>query len=786
MRVSVGVGVVVIKLVGVFVLVWCVCCGVAAQSFGVGGRVYEMVSPVFKGGYSAVITAVASGGERVVFGSTGDFAGEPSNSLLFPNIYVARRVDGVGWSTAPLLPPVAIAPLNGQADFSPSLESALNQVRFGPSNARAKGESTEQGFLLHSTDAPDTAPNAPDPAPNFEVAGMVLKDVNETPFHMEYIGGSTDFSHIVFEDNSLSSEQLLSEAAKSSSNLYDLAGSRPCGALSSVVCRDAAGGGGGSLRLLGLNNEGKVMSPSCQPTLGTRDRLNAVSADGSEIFFTDGVTLEMEFEIELLLCVGAQVFVRLGGERTLEVSRPLSPGCAKVPCVGAAERKSASFQGASEDGSKVFFSSAQSLVPGETDASNNLYLVSIGCPESEPGCEPAKRGVVGLVRVSRDPNVGESAGVKGVVAVAPDGSRTYFVASGDLLSPAERGVLLGEGRAAPRMGADNLYVYDSVTGSIVFIADLCSGSRLSGAVEDGACPPGLSVGESDPSRNDTPLWVAGAPTLEAQLNVCALSSGCTGSRETGRFLVFSSYAQLAPDDTDMGRDVYRYDAVTGALVRVSGGEGGYDANGNGSALDGSSFDVTLAPSTVVDGKIASEYGMNSRAVSEDGSRVVFTTAEPLSPAAANGLSNAYEWFEGGVSLVSGGSATRGVEKVLLSSSGHDVFFTTTQGLVPQDTDGQADVYDARLEGGFPPLPVETEPCSGDACQGPLMDPAPLLIPGSVPQAPGENLPPAAKTPKTKPRKSSAKRVSPKRKHGAKRARRARTHARQEGEQGGRR
>ena len=87
-----------------------------------------------------------------------------------------------------------------------------------------------------------------------------------------------------------------------------------------------------------------------------------------------------------------------------------------------------------------------------------------------------------------------------------------------------------------------------------------------------------------------------------------------------------------------------------------------------------------------------------------------------------------------------GGSDQSVEQVVISETGDDIFFTTDQGLVPQDTDGQDDVYDARLGGGFPPAPAEPQPCSGDACQGPLTNPAPLLVPGSVSQAPGENFP----------------------------------------------
>jgi Tol biopolymer transport system component len=235
-------------------------------------------------------------------------------------------------------------------------------------------------------------------------------------------------------------------------------------------------------------------------------------------------------------------------------------------------------------------------------------------------------------------------------------------------------------------------------------------------------------------------------------------------------LVFSSYAQLSPEDADEGRDVYRYDASTGALARVSVGENGNAANGNESGFDARLADIALgSPPTF------RQRGMDSREVSEDGSRIVFTTAEPLSAGAVNKLSNAYEWHEGAVSLVSTGSASRSVETALISASGNDIFFTTTQGLVPQDTDGQEDVYDATTRGAASPSPAEPAPCSGDACQGPLTNPAPLLVPGSVSQTPGGNfLSPITKpVAKPKPRaKSKAKSKKKKKKRSSKKRGRA--------------
>jgi hypothetical protein len=157
-----------------------------------------------------------------------------------------------------------------------------------------------------------------------------------------------------------------------------------------------------------------------------------------------------------------------------------------------------------------------------------------------------------------------------------------------------------------------------------------------------------------------------------------------------------------------------------------------------------------------------EHNLDDRAITEDGSRIVFISAEPLSAAAGNGVANAYEWHEenasggGSVSLVSTGSSDAPVGQAIISATGRDIFFTTTQGLVSQDTDGQQDIYDARLGGGFPEPPSLPQPCSGDACQGPLTNPAPLLVPGSISQAPGANVPPSAVAPPTVPHKPGVK------------------------------
>ncbi len=87
-----------------------------------------------------------------------------------------------------------------------------------------------------------------------------------------------------------------------------------------------------------------------------------------------------------------------------------------------------------------------------------------------------------------------------------------------------------------------------------------------------------------------------------------------------------------------------------------------------------------------------------------------------------------------------------------SPSGADVYFDTADQLVPQDADTQQDIYDARIDGGFPGPPVPAA-CQ-ETCQGSLTPPPPLLSAGSTTfSGPGNAPPPTpapAATPKPKP------------------------------------
>lgn len=687
------------------------------------GRVYELVSPIYKAGYGVrEIEAVGPTGisvtePRVAFWSVGAFAGVVSEGGQ-PG-YLSVRSNH-GWSTEPLRPPAAMTSSLSSYDFDPTLVTEFANSRPGPNLTWTELESIEDDLWLHRMDSPDIESN-------WNRLGAPLTIVSGNPFFVRNDGASSDFCHVVL----YSGEPISGVSGADTENLYDL----------------QHGCANDSLTLIGAKNDGEAIEPRCKVGLGAREyaatssQFNAVAADGQEIFFTVGTGGNLE---ECL--ADHQIYVRLGDSRTIEVSKPLSESCTEVPCTGASKRAGADFVGASKDGSGVFFTTRASLVADDTDTTTDLYVATVGCP-GDSACQASEKVVTDLTKLTNTVGGGEPANVQGTVRLAPDGSRVYYVAQGLLTSePNHYGEL-------PSKGADNLYVYDVKSGETSFITQLCSGGEASGTVTDLRCPVQLSgIG----AHNDTSLWGStdSGEGREAQT-----------AGQDGRFLLFSSYGQLTPDDTDIARDVYRYDAVSGTLVRVSLGEDGYDANGNGSV------DAQMARGHL-GGLLIWQNEMDRRAIDDEGSRIVFTSAEQLSPAAVNGAVNVYEWEQtssdgqGRVSLVSGGAASTGDTQPVISSSGSDIFFITTQGLSPSDTDGQADIYDARAGGGFPPAQVVPEACSADACQGPLSQPVPVL-PGSMVQTPGENVPVVGPA---RPTRKTAKGVSKKAKK-AKRARR---------------
>jgi hypothetical protein len=254
--------------------------------------------------------------------------------------------------------------------------------------------------------------------------------------------------------------------------------------------------------------------------------------------------------------------------------------------------------------------------------------------------------------------------------------------------------------------------------------------------------------------------------------------------------VFATYAQLITSgleaDTSGARQVYRYDFETGGLVRVSVGEPSFAASKNGNTPGMNSTITAPWWGGGAEGDVS--VNNRARAISSDGSTIIFETPQQLQADDANtdpstsscnveqGGSagcDVYEWHEctsacadgmhGVVGMVSDGQDPAGTdlgpgEQLLepsMSSSGEDIYFATHTRLVGQDSDELQDVYDARINGGFP-APTPEPSCSGEACQGSPSGPPALgssgtsSFTGGGDLAPGSTSFPAPEEPKAKP------------------------------------
>jgi hypothetical protein len=110
----------------------------------------------------------------------------------------------------------------------------------------------------------------------------------------------------------------------------------------------------------------------------------------------------------------------------------------------------------------------------------------------------------------------------------------------------------------------------------------------------------------------------------------------------------------------------------------------------------------------------------SHALSDDGRFVFFNSTDALVPEDTNGKWDAYEYdtATGRTSLLSTGKDPNDSYFMDASASGHDVYVVTRQRLVGWDSDTAYDLYDARVNGGFPEPTPATRECTGAACHGP--------------------------------------------------------------------
>jgi hypothetical protein len=616
-------------------------------------RAYELVTPPYKEGAPVQALsgefALSSDGTRMIGTSVGAFAGSEEGELNF-----SSRLEGTayefsrtatGWQPSALGPPESRYVDAGMYDVSANLEGTLWGLGTltqpaGVSDLyleRPRGSFAEVG--------------PPTPSPSLVNVGKY-----------SYLGASADLSHVLFSTEP-GYRWPFDSTVGSGSTLYEYVGTG-----NSAPSLVGVSGGAGNTEL--VSQCGTLLGSGASGSV-----YNAVSASGERVFFTavgkdDHECGGQQPPVDELL---AREAGPSGEAQTVAVSEPTLAYCSASPSPPCAD---AHFEGASQDGAEVFFSSTQKLLPEAGEGTMNLYEYDFEAPAGE--------------RLALASSGGASAEVQGVARICEDGSHVYFVAKGVLSTTANSaGVFAVE-------GADNLYVYERdalfPAGRTSFIATLSAGDEADWAQAD-----------------DRPVLAS----------------------EGGRYLVFTSQADLLDEGLAPGvAQVFQYDAQTDTLVRASIGKEGADDDGKlplyGATLATQQANLFDSPTTAV-----------SLSAPEDGA-VFFASATPLAPNVVGSQTdtlgepapNVYEYRAGSVYLISDGidsSALDGGPSVrLLGSdpSGGDVLFTTVDRLSTQDSDTQQDIYDARAEGGFS---TSTPPsCSGEYCRWPPSPPPPPL------------------------------------------------------------
>ena len=424
-----------------------------------------------------------------------------------------------------------------------------------------------------------------------------------------------------------------------------------------------------------------------------------------------------------------------------------------APTIPPASLFGKAYVGRSADGSRIFFESFQPFVAG-VKGGNQIYewhegqvrLVSI-----KPGTKktPFPDATVGSAK-NRDGGLGTSfsGGVEQPTVVSADGSRIFFArsyggnASGVYVR--EGGTETRELSASQRAGSieqpssDAKFVMAAIDGSRVYMSsaeqltdDAPPGGGLYSYnleteemhfIAAGPYDGGLRVSlvSSDGSRVyfvSTAQLVPGHGTagLNNLYTTDERGDGLTfvatvGAEEPrtpkvtpdGSHFTFASNAQLTAFDNAGHREIYLFDLGTDTLRCVSCGTEIHVATGDAGLMASPPTGETIG---------------RPRGITDDGSRVFFQTNESLVPQDANGVKDVYQYEDGALSLISTGSSPYPSEIADISTDGSNVLFSTRDSLVGQDIDGGSlDVYDARINGGFP-APVGEEVCEGaSACQ----------------------------------------------------------------------
>lgn len=143
-------------------------------------------------------------------------------------------------------------------------------------------------------------------------------------------------------------------------------------------------------------------------------------------------------------------------------------------------------------------------------------------------------------------------------------------------------------------------------------------------------------------------------------------------------------------------------------------------------------ETRLGASSSLDDQAMSENHASGRVVTDDFGKVYFTSTDTLVPTDTDGgYADVYQWSEdGGARLLTpAGEAPYNALYMDSTPDGSSVFFVTAEPVLPQDVNATRDLYVSREGGGFAPVEPPHE-CSGDSCQGPPTNPPPAERPGT--------------------------------------------------------
>jgi Tol biopolymer transport system component len=427
------------------------------------------------------------------------------------------------------------------------------------------------------------------------------------------------------------------------------------------------------------------------------------------------------------------------------VTREVSIGPA-----GGNDGLSVQYDGVSEDGKKVFFSTKERLVSGDNDGLEDIYMRNLetntttlvsqrdgSCPTEGCGGPLAGAGFVsggvipsgGRVFFATTERLSSEDGDSSLDIYMRDigGGKTVLVSPGDASCG---GSNCGDGAQAA------IFKAVSNDGGKIFFT---SSEKLAGGDTDES----LDIYERDLAIGSTVL-VSAPVTCPAGLpggQTCDPSF--RGASSDGSHVFFESNEQLSGGDSDTSQDVYDWSGSSpAALVSTgpSGGNGAPNASFAGASGSGSAvyFETSERVDPVADtdsvqdvyervGPVTTlvstgpEGGNGPQPASfewasPDGSSAaaIFITNESLTSADTDTAQDVYARSGGVTTLLSigaeGGNGVANASFEEASNDGSHVYFTTPEALLDEDEDALADIY---LRVGGETLLVSTGPLGGD-------------------------------------------------------------------------